>query len=142
MKSKIITGILAVLSIGAVVFAADLAYTTAPQTGDSDLIIRNKQAVAAVKLAAGDSYLHIVNSTTNAAVTNSVSTNAVVLGRVVINAAGDGNSTITLKTGNATIAVVSGASGPVSLPYNINLPSGLSVVTGGTNAPDLTVGYR
>jgi len=142
MKSKIITGIFAVLSISAVLFAADLTYTTVPQTGDSDLVIRNKQAVAVTKLAAENGFLYIAASGTNAAVTNSVSTNSVILDRLVINAAGAAASTITLKTGTNTVSVVSGASGPVALPYNLRLPSGLSVVTAGTNAPALTVGYR
>lgn len=46
-------GLLALVAIAGAVFAADLEYSPlAPQTGDSDLVIRNKQAVATAQIAA------------------------------------------------------------------------------------------
>ncbi len=99
--------------------------------------MNNKQAVAVGKLAQGNSYVNIA-----AAGTNAVSTNSVLLDSIVINKAGSADALLTVTSGTNAVAIVSGASGPVSIPYNMRLPSGLSIVTTGTNAPNATVGYR
>ena len=127
--------------------ATDLTYTTlVPQTGDDPMVIGHKQAVAQGQLAQGNTYAHIATSGTNALVTNSVSTNSVLLDRLVINNPGSAAATLTLVTGTGTNAVTVGVVGaqaaPVTLPYNVRLPAGLSVVATGTNAPDVTVSYR
>jgi len=144
---KSIAGILLLLVIG-LAAAADLTYTTlVPQTGDDPMVIGHKQAVAQGQLAQGNLFAYIATSGTNAAVTNSVSTNSVVLDRIIVNNPGtNAAATLTLVTGTGTNAVTVGVIGklasPVTLPYNMRLPSGLSVVSGGTNSPDVTVSYR
>lgn len=118
--------------------AGDLSYTNArPQTGDSKLVLDNKTAVNVAALAVGNSYSRIT-----AAGTNVVTTNACVLERLVIGTgSGDAASTITLKTGTNTVAVVP-ANVAREATFNIRLASGLTAVTASTNSLDVTISYR
>lgn len=112
--------------------AGDLSYATlTPQTGDSDLVMKNKSTLAAApKLNA------------NITATGTTSVAAVVLDRVIVNTAGSADSKVVLTDGTAAIASVS-TSSQVALNYGVALTSGsLKAVTTGTTAANVTVTYR
>jgi Flp pilus assembly pilin Flp len=180
MKNKmtLLIALVAVLAIGCAVavpqaVAGDLTYSTlAPQTGDTDLVIKNKQAVtlyqtyltatssqpaevqaaahalavsstsastAAVALAAA----YAGDSVANISATGTSSVVGTVLRRLVINKAGSADSQIVLTgTGGAAIGTVSaGAQG--ALEYGVLITGGtLTLVTTGTTAPNVSVGYK
>lgn len=138
MKSKFLAGLI-LLSILAVAFAADLTYTTlVPQTGDSELVMRNKQAVAIGQIGQGCSYTRLATAATNAIATN------VVLERVIVNTSGN-VSTLTLydvsSTATNTIAVAT-TTAQTTLHYGIRVPNTLRVAATGTTNADLTFVYR
>jgi hypothetical protein len=137
-KSKIIAGFLALLSVSAVLVAADLAYDSIPQSGDSDLVIRNKQAVAMARLEFGNSYLNV---TTNG--TNNI-TGPVVLDRVVVGTAGS-NSTLIVSevtsTATNTVATITTAA-QAALPLGVRVEGTLRAVAAGDAAANVTLSYR
>lgn len=138
MKSKIISGMLAVLALAAIAYAADLAYTSLPQTGDSDLIIRNKQALAITRLEFGNSNVNITGNGTNNV------TGPVVLDQVVIGTAG-ANSTLTLSevTASATNAIGTfSTTAQASLRLNVRVNGTLRAVTTGSTPANITLSYR
>lgn len=135
---KLFIGALAVLSFGAILFAADLAYTTLPQSGDSDLVIRNKQAVAIARMERGNTYTNITANGTNSV------TGPVVLERLVIGTAG-ANSTVTLSdvTSTATNAIGTfSTTSQASLMLNVRTTGDLRAVSTSTTPANVTLSYR
>lgn len=134
----ILFGFFTAVIVGAAV-ATDLTYNPLePQTGDQEIVIRHKEAVATVQTAkalALASYQHIstTGTTTLAGVT--------ALDRLVISKAGGGDTVIALKDGTAPIANASGAA-PASLHYGVALASGTLVVVVTGTAPDVTVAHH
>ena len=116
--------------------AADLEYTSLPQTGDSELILRNKQAVAATRLEFGNSYLNVATTGTNNIA------GPVVLDRVVVGTAGVG-ATLSLldvtASGTTTIATMSTAA-QASLSLGVRVSGTLRAITSGTAS--VTLSYR
>ncbi len=120
--------------------AATLSYSPlVPQTGDSDLVIHNKAAVAQTQLAAGNSFRNITTATTTA-----VKASAGVLVSITVNTAGAG-STITLYDNTAAsgtkIATLTSAA-QTTLIYNVAFSTGLTAVTASGTPADITVSYR
>jgi len=136
--SKIVTlMVLLFLAIG-VVCAQELAYTTAPLSGDSDLVLRNKQAVAISRMERGNTSLNITaNGTNNVA-------GPVVLDRVVVGTAG-ATSVLVLSevTASATNAIATiSTTNQASLHLNVRVAGTLRAVTTGGTPANLTLGYR
>jgi len=131
----IVIAIIALLSGFAVpaAHAGDLSYLTlVPQTGDSDLVMRNKfNLQSAPKL----------NSYITASGTLALAP-AVVFDKVVIGTAGSSDSKVIIQDGTNAIATISTASQAV-LSVNTVITSGsMVVITSGSTAPKLTVIYR
>jgi hypothetical protein len=155
MKNKSLVFILtAVLGMLGILGAATLTYSpAAPQTGDSALIIANKEAVAATTTAAqttlaaaalavqnaGNSYNNITTATTT-----TVKTGAGVLESVIINSAGTGSSiTIYANTaGSGTKIATLTAEAQIAIPYNLAFATGLTVVTASGTPANITIVYR
>jgi uncharacterized protein (AIM24 family) len=126
---------LALLALGAIAArATDLTYTTPIATGDSPLVMANKQAAVAVN---GDAFHNLTGNATT-----TVKTGSGVLERIVINTAGT-SSTITVydnTAGSGTKIATASGNAQTVLSYNVRFATGLTIVT--TGSPDVTVGYR
>jgi hypothetical protein len=155
MKNKSFLFVLcAVLGMLGILSAATLSYSpAAPQTGDSALVIGNKQAVASTTTAAqttlaaaalavqnaGGSYANITTATTT-----TVKTGAGVLLGVIVNSAGAG-STITLyanTAGSGTKIATLTSAAQTSLTYDLAFTTGLTAVTASGTPADITIVYR
>lgn len=92
-------------------------------------------------LSGGNSYSHIATSTTT-----TVKSGAGVLHTITINALGTVASAITIydsATATGTvIAVINSLSISGTLTYDVAFTTGLTIVSTGTVAPDITVSYR
>lgn len=119
-------------------FAADLTYPDTVQSGDSQLIRDNKQAVAITRLEYGNAFL---NTASNG--TNNIS-GPLTLDKVII-ATGGTASTLTLTevTASATnnIAVFSSVA-QASLPVNLRISGTLRAVTAGDAPANVVLSYR
>jgi hypothetical protein len=126
---------LALLAFGlAAARATDLSYSTPISTGDSPLVMANKQAAAAVN---GDSYHNLTGNATT-----TVKSGSGVLDRIVVNTAGT-SSTVTVydnTAGSGTKIATASGNAQVVLSYGVHFATGLTIVT--TGSPDITVSYR
>jgi hypothetical protein len=125
--------------IAGICAASTLTYSPlAPQTGDSDLIIAHKAAVAQTSLAGGNSFAHISTATTTV-----VKASPGVLDKIQVNTVGSA-STITIydnaSAGSGTVIASGVGTSLVTFNYNVATANGITIVTTGT--PDITVSYR
>ncbi len=138
MKSKFtFIGLLGLILVAAA-FAADLTYTTAPQSGDSDLVLRNKGLVAMARLERGNTYANVSTNGTNNY------TGPVILDRLVVGTAG-ATSTLTLSdvSTSATNAIATiSTTNQVSLPLGVRVEGTLRAVTAGGTPANVTLSYR
>lgn len=138
---KLFVGCLLAIILPMLALGGSLTYSPlVPQTGDSDLIINHKAAVAHCNLAAGNSYANITTSTTTV-----VKASPGVLDRVVINTVGTtGSITIydnaSAGSGTKIATADSTALSGTTLSYNVAAANGITIVT--TGAPNITVSYR
>ena len=141
--------------------ATTLTYSPAvPQTGDQEVIISHKAAVAATTTAtnsatiatqtttaatklttllAGNSYTHITTATTTV-----IKAAPGVLERIVVNTVGAGSAATIYDnaTGTTTVIGVATTAIQTSLTYNINCSAGITIVTAGGTPADITVVWR
>lgn len=146
--------------LAAAAFATDLSFSDAPQTGDSAGIQQQRMlhmmwVAATAQTAANASLATIAGNSASAsnsyrnittATTTLVKSGAGTLRSVTVNALGTVASTVTLydnTAGSGTkIATISSLSVLGTLTYEASFAAGLTVVTTGTVAPDVTVSYR
>ncbi len=144
----------AILGMIGILSAATLSYSpAAPQTGDSALVISNKQAVAATTTAAqttaaaaalavqngGGSFANITTATTTA-----VKATPGVLERIIVNTAGAG-STLTIYNNTAGSGAKVGTmttAAQGSFEFNVACSTGITVVSASGTPADITVVYR
>jgi hypothetical protein len=136
MKNKLIRGLVALLAVAAVL-AADLTYTTLPQTTDSALVLANKQSAALT--GASNKFSNITTATTT-----TVKSGSGVLERIVVNTAGAGSTFVIYdNTAGSGTKIASGTSATqISLMYNVRFSTGLTIVTASGTPADITVIYK
>lgn len=118
-------------TITATIDESTLATSAKQDTGNTSL----------ATLAAGNSFSHIATATTT-----TVKSGAGVLHSITINALGTVASTTTVYNNTAgsgaVIAIINTLAGQESYIYDVAFSIGLTLVTTGTVAPDITVSYR
>lgn len=125
--------IISVVGLAPAAVAADLTYTTLPQTSDSALVIANKSAVA----PASNTFAYISTATTTA-----VKSGSGVLEKIIVSTVGS-SSTVTIydnTAGSGTIIGVINSDSLGTYEYGGRFATGLTIVTVGT--PKVTVVYR
>lgn len=121
------------VAIAPAALAADLTYTTLPQTSDSALVIANKATVA----PASNTFTYISTATTTA-----VKSGSGILEKIIVSTVGS-SSTATIYDNTAGSGTVIGVINTDSLGtynYGGRFATGLTIVTVGT--PKITVVYR
>jgi hypothetical protein len=111
--------------------AADLSYSTlTPQTGDTDLQIAHKGAIATAP-----------RLWTNLTTSGTFTVAAATLDRVIVGTSGT-TSQVVLKDGTNTIATATTTT-QIALPFSLALSSGtLTAITTGGAPANLTITYR
>src|SRR5579871_487213 len=126
--------LLAVLLWASASFAA-CTPTTTPNTSG---VTANSQLELLELICGGGSYAHIASNTTT-----TVKFGAGVLQSITINTKGASANVATVYDNTAgsgtVIAVIDTTAGVVSLPFNVNFSTGLTIVTATGTAPDITV---
>ncbi len=131
--NRILTLVAVLLCVAVVAWAADLTYTTLPQTTDSELVLQHKFNTQ----QASNLYSNITTATTTA-----VKSGSGVIERIVVNTVGS-SSTATVydnTAGSGTKIATINTDSLGTYYYGARFGTGLTVVTVGT--PNLTVIYR
>jgi X-X-X-Leu-X-X-Gly heptad repeat protein len=145
-------------------WAADISYQTLiPQNSDTELVIQHKAQIAQAKMANGNLYNNIVTTLTSGTVTITSGTTTIasgaavtsgttllvtgtgVLDRVIVNQAGAGDKLVLVDGTNGSgtvIGTLTAATGPFVAQYNARYTTGLTIISTGTNASDVTISYR
>ncbi len=144
------TNIVAGSALATTSFVVGTRYLSAPPTfsngqeGALQIDANGKLLVAGSFSASPptNSYTHIATSTT----TNAIKSGAGTLSRIVVNQTGTVASLIsvfdnTTATGT-TIAIIDGLTRTGNYDYELAFATGLSIITTGTAAPDITVVWR
>lgn len=138
MKKRTILAIGAICAlVVGIVIAADLTYTTLPQTGDSELVLAHKYYTAQTSNKFTNSTIPIAAGTAS-----TIKSTSGVLERLTVNTGAAGTVTLYNNASGtgSKIAVIGSTASAGTFPYGCRFDTGLSIVQ--TGSADVTVIWR